>query len=84
MPAPLDPVNQKLSMTTDNRHQYSETAMVNASESEREMMQAEARGREHRLNEMALRRKLRNLGVGLLVVLAVVVVVGTLKWLSAR
>ena len=84
MPAPFDSVNQKLSITRDNRHQYLETAMVSASESEREMMQAEARGRERRLHEMVLRRKLRNLGAGLLVVLAVVVVAGTVMWLSAR
>ena len=70
-------------MTKDNRHQYFETTMASAFESEREMMQAETRGSERRLYKMALKRKLRNLGAGLLVVLAFVVMAGILRWLSA-
>lgn len=74
MNVPPDTANQKLSMTSDNRHQYFETAMVTVSESERQMKEAEARGRERRIREAALKRTLRNVGIGLIAVLAIVAV----------
>ncbi len=84
MTAPSDSALQKLSMTGDNRHQYFETALVSAADSEREMMQAEARGRRRRVREAALKRRLQNLGAGLLVVLVVAGAVGVAVWVSAR
>lgn len=84
MTAPFDSTLQKLSVTRDNRHQYFETALVSASDSEREMMQAEARGRRRRVREAALKRRLQNLGAGLLVVLVVAGAVGVAVWVSAR
>lgn len=84
MNVPSDSVNQKLSMTRDNRHQYLETAMVSASESEREMRDAENRGRERRLREAAMRRRLQTLGLGLLVVVAAALVIGAVLWMSSR
>ena len=74
MNVPTDTTNQKLSMTSDNRHQYFETAMVSVSESERQMMEAEARGRERRVREAAFKRTLQNVGMGLIAVLAIAAV----------
>lgn len=77
MPSSQDSINQKLSFTRDNRHQYLETAMVSASESEREMMEAEARGREHRIRAVAMKKNIRRTGWALMV-LAVLGLVGAL------
>lgn len=74
MNVPPDNTHQKLSMTSDNRHQYFETAMVSGSESEREMMEAEARGRERRVREAAFKRTLRKVGIGVVAVLAIAAV----------
>ena len=84
MNASIDSANEKLFMTRDNRHQYLETAMVSASESEREMMEAETRGRERRVREAAMRRKLQILVKGLMMVFAMAVVVGAVMWVSSR
>jgi len=83
MNVPPDTTHQKLSMTSDNRHQYLETAMVSVSESERQMMEAEARGRERRIREAAFKRTLQNLGMGLIAVLAIAAVAAAI-WLLAR
>ena len=74
MNVPPDTTHQKLSMTSDNRHQYLETAMVSGSEAEREMMEAEARGRERRVREAAFKRTLRKVGIGVVAVIAIAVV----------
>lgn len=84
MTTPSDSATQKLSMTWENRHQYFETALVSAYDSEHEMMRAEARGRRRRVREAALKRRLQNLGVGLLVMLVVAGAVGVAVWVSAR
>lgn len=84
MPSSSDSADQKLSMTRENRHQYVETAMVSASESEREMMRAEARGRERRLQEIVWKRKLQNWGMGLLTLLVILVVASAVMWLSTQ
>lgn len=80
MTSPQDSINQKLSFTRDNRHQYLETAMVSASESEREMIEAEARGRERRVREVVLKRRIQTLGTSLMVVIALGVVAGMAFW----
>ena len=71
-------------MNRDNRHQYFETAMLSISEAEQEMLEAEARGRERRLREIALKRRLQNLGSGLLVVLVIAAAVGLAIWVGAK
>ena len=82
MTSPEDSINQKLSFTRDNRHQYLETAMVSASESEREMLEAEARGRERRVREVMLKRRIQTLGNRLIVVAALGAVAGLAFWAS--
>lgn len=82
MPAPLDSISQQLSLTRDNRHQYLETAMLNASDAEREIMEAEARGRERRNREMILKRRIKTLAVGALIVVIVSVVAATV-WMTS-
>lgn len=82
MTSPEDSINQKLSFTRDNRHQYLETAMVSASESEREMLEAEARGRERRVREVMLKRRIQTLGNRLMVVAALGAVAGLAFWAS--
>lgn len=81
MTPPQDSINQKLSFTRDNRHQYLETAMVSASESEREMMEAEARGRVRRVREVVLKRRIQTLGTSLMVVIAFGIVAGMAFWI---
>jgi hypothetical protein len=80
MTSPQDSVNQKLSFTRDNRHQYLETAMVSASDAEREIMQAEARGRERRVREVALKRQIQNIATIAAVVVVLSVVAGLIFW----
>lgn len=82
MTSPENSINQKLSFTRDNRHQYLETAMVSASESEREMLEAEARGRERRVREVMLKRRIQTLGNRLIVVAALGAVAGLAFWAS--
>lgn len=82
MTSPEDSTHQKLSFTRDNRHQYLETAMVSASESEREIMQAEARGRERRVREVVLKRRIQTIGNSLVVVTAVGVIAGVVFWVA--
>lgn len=83
MTSPQDSNHQKLSFTRDNRHQYLETAMVSASESEREMMEAEARGRERRVREAVLKRRIQTIGNSLVVVVAAIgVIAGIFFWVA--
>jgi hypothetical protein len=81
MTSPQDSTHQKLSFTRDNRHQYLETAMVSASEAEREMMEAEARGRERRVQDMVRKRRLQNIGSSLVVVVILGGIAGLVYWL---
>lgn len=81
MTSPQDSTHQKLSFTSANRHQYLETAMVSASESEREMMEAEARGRERRVREVVLKRRIQTIGNSLVVVLVIGAAAGAFFWL---
>ena len=57
-----DSLHQKLSITKQNRHQYLETQFVTAGQADREITMAEARGRERRLREQALQKKLIRIG----------------------
>lgn len=82
MTSPQDSNHQKWSFTRDNRHQYLETAMVSASESEREMMEAEARGRERRVREAVLKRRIQTIGNSLVVVAAIGVIAGIFFWVA--
>lgn len=82
MTSPQDSTHQKLSFTRDNRHQYLETAMVSASDSEREMMEAEARGRERRVREVVLKRRIQTIGNSLVVVLLLGAAAGAFFWLA--
>lgn len=77
-----DSIHQKLSFTRENRHQYLETAMVSASDAEREMMQAEARGRERKIREALLKRKVQNAMLGVAAFLGLSMVVGLAFWMS--
>lgn len=81
MTSPQDSTHQNLSFTQDNRHQYLETAMVSASESEREIMQAEARGRARRAREVVLKRRIQTIGNSLLVLLLIGAAAGAFFWL---
>ncbi len=81
MTSPQDSTHQKLSFTRDNRHQYLETAMVSTSEAEREMMEAEARGRERRVQDMVRKRRLQNIGSSLVVVVILGGIAGLVYWL---
>ncbi len=81
MKSPQDSTHQKLSFTRDNRHQYLETAMLSASDSEREMMEAEARGRQRRVREVVLKRRIQTVGKTLAVVLVIGAVSGAFFWL---
>lgn len=56
--------------------------MVSASESEREMLEAEARGRERRVREVMLKRRIQTLGNRLIVVAALGAVAGLAFWAS--
>ena len=82
MTSPQDSTHQKLSFTRDNRHQYLETAMVSASESEREMLEAEARGRQRRVREVVLKRRIQTISNTLGVVLVIGVAAGAFFWLA--
>lgn len=81
MTSPQDSTHQKLSFTRDNRHQYLETAMVSTSEAEREMLEAEARGRERRVQDMVRKRRLQNIGSSLVVVVILGGIAGLVYWL---
>lgn len=76
MPANTSPdqLNQDHSITKDNRYQYFETAIASASEADREIRQAEERGRERRLREQELKQTIKRVMWGVLgvVVLAAV------------
>jgi predicted PurR-regulated permease PerM len=71
-------------LNRDNRHQYFETAMLSVSEAEQQMLEAEARGRERRLREIVLKRRLQTLGSVLLVVAVIAAAVGLAIWVGAR
>lgn len=62
--------DENLSITGKNRHQYYETAIANASDSDKLIRQAEARGHERLMREEELRKQLKRtlLGVALLAV----------------
>ena len=80
MTSPEDSIHQNLSFTRDNRHQYLETAMVSASDSEREMMEAEARGRKRRMREVVFKRRILAVGSSLAVVIVIGAVAGVFFW----
>lgn len=63
--------DDSLSITKKNRHQYYETAIVQASEADRQIRHAEARGKQRQARELALKKKLTQIA---LVLLGVVVV----------
>ena len=81
MTSPQDSAHQNLSFTRDNRHQYLETAMVSTSEAEREMREAEARGRARRTQDMVRKRRLQNIGGSLMVVLVLGCIASFVYWL---
>ncbi|MES2943538.1 MAG: hypothetical protein V4772_11780 [Pseudomonadota bacterium] len=61
-----DQLNQDLSITKDNRYQYFETAIASASEADREIRQAEERGRERRVREQELKQTIKRVMWGVL------------------
>ena len=73
--------DDNLSITAANKHQYYETAMVSVAESDREIREAEARGRARASEEAQTRRKLGVILRVSLVVLAVACVAGGLLFL---
>ena len=60
-----------LSITKDNRHQFLETAVASASEADREIRQAEARGVARRAREEELKQTIKLTAIGVLVLIAV-------------
>ena len=79
MPAntPSNQLDQDLSITEDNRYQYFETAIASASEADREIRQAEERGRVRRAREQELKQSIKRVMWGVLA-LALLAVGGTL------
>jgi hypothetical protein len=63
-----------LSITQDNRHQYYETAIADASEADREIRQAEARGQARREKEAEFKKTLQRVGLGAVAMVLVLVV----------
>lgn len=63
-----------LSITTDNRHQFLETAIAEASDADREIRQAELRGMQRRHREEALKLVMQRAALGVLGALAAAVV----------
>lgn len=55
-----------LSITRDNRHQYLETSIAEASEADREIRQAEARGLQRRQREEDFKQTLKRAAWGVL------------------
>lgn len=64
-----------LSITKDNRHQYYETAIADASEADREIRQAEARGAARREKEAGFKKTMQRASMVALAVVLVLVVV---------
>ncbi|RYX96784.1 MAG: hypothetical protein EOO28_05810 [Comamonadaceae bacterium] len=56
--------DEDLSITGKNRHQYYETAIASASDSDRLIRQAEARGHQRMLREEEMRRNFKRLALG--------------------
>lgn len=72
MKSPGDPPDSDLSINRDNRHQYYETAVANASDADREIRQAEARGHQRWVREQERKQTLKRV----LVVLVVLAILG--------
>lgn len=71
MTSSRDPSNEDLSINRDNRHQYYETAIASAADADRELREAEARGRERRVREQEFRQAFKRGMWGLLVLVLV-------------
>ena len=65
------PDNASLSITKDNRHQFLETAVASASEADRQIRQAEARGVARRAREEELKQTIKRTAIGVLVLISV-------------
>ena len=76
-PRKSDSADEDLSITGKNRHQYYETAVASASDSDRLIRQAEARGHQRLMREEELRRTLKRT---LWAVLLVTVVGAAATW----
>lgn len=63
---PSDALHPDLTITKDNRSQYFETAIASVADADREIRQAEARGRERRIRELQFEKKLKRICWGLL------------------
>lgn len=61
--------DEDMSINRTNRHQYYETAIASASDADREIRMAEARGRERQLREDELRRSIKRVAWRLLALL---------------
>jgi hypothetical protein len=59
MKSPGDPSDSDLSINKDNRHQYYETAVANATDADREIRQAEARGHQRWMREQERKQTLK-------------------------
>lgn len=79
MDSAYDSLSQKLSITSDNRHQYYETA-IGGLRAESEIARAEQRGRERRAREQRRKQTLSRAAWGVLAV----VVCGALAALLIR
>ncbi len=66
-----DALHPDLTITKENRSQYFETAIASVADADREIRQAEARGRERRARENELRHTLKRIAWGLLALLVV-------------
>ncbi len=60
-----------LMITKENRSQYLETAIASEADADREIRQAEARGREQRAHEINVKQRLKRMAWGVLALLVV-------------
>ncbi|MDO9403098.1 MAG: hypothetical protein Q7T87_03605 [Polaromonas sp.] len=79
-PAALE---ENLSINGKNRHQYFETAIATASDSDRLIRQAEARGYQRQMREEELKQKLR-MAAGVFAVAVVLVGAAALWFVMSR
>ena len=80
---PKDAADARLLITKENRHQYFETAVASVRDADREIRQAEARGRARLLREAEMKEKFKR---GLLAALGVlgVAAIAVVVWLARR
>ena len=80
---PKDAADSRLSITEENRHQYFETAVASVRDADREIRQAEARGRARLLREAEMKEKFKRGLLAALVVLGVAAI-AVAVWLARR